>query len=138
MCIRDRAGHGRRVLGLRGERLRLAGGDVAIAEGFQHHDGRSGRGGDQDDQGDEQDDAAAAAARRLPTAVGRVGLARIRCGIHPGEWYTRARAAATSAYTKGMRSSSPSVCLWLVLAAAAGAVLVLAGFVAFLPLAFEK
>ena len=38
----------------------------------------------------------------------------------------------------GMRSSSPSVRLWLVLAAAAGAVLVLAGFVAFLPLAFEK
>ena len=37
-----------------------------------------------------------------------------------------------------MRSSSPSVRLWLVLAAAAGAVLVLAGFVAFLPLAFEK
>ena len=37
-----------------------------------------------------------------------------------------------------MRSSSPPVRFWLVLAVAAGAVLVLAGFVVFLPLAFEE
>jgi hypothetical protein len=36
-----------------------------------------------------------------------------------------------------MRSSSPPVRLWLVLVVAAGALLVLAGFVVFLPLAFE-
>jgi hypothetical protein len=50
----------------------------------------------------------------------------------------RARAAATSAYTMGMRTAGSSVRFWLVFAVAAGAVLVLAGFVAFLPLAFEE
>lgn len=38
----------------------------------------------------------------------------------------------------GMRSSTPSVRLWLVLAVAAAALLVLAGFVVSLPLAFEE